>query len=269
MEYKDSLLVNEYSEWWEDGEEKVKGQYNKNQKDGQWIYYDPGRRSRYEFYDSDSLISFYNFEYYDNGQLTEEPSFDNGIVDGQWFEYFINGEKSTKREYNNMIPDGEWITRHDKTFNKSKEMEYKDSLLVNEYREWWSNGEKKVIGQYTENKQDGQWMRYDPGGTILLEDKYSGWLDRGEKYAPNRRSRYEYYHFGELISSYNFEYYSNGQLKEEPSFTKGILDGIWKEYFKDGEGLTRRGYRNGKPDGEWITWHDSTFVKAQEMTFVD
>ena len=148
-------------------------------------------------------------------------------------------------------------------------MEYKDSLLVNDYGEWWSNGEKKVIGQYTDNKKDGQWTYYDSGGTILLEDKYSGWLDRGGKYAPSRRSRYEYYHSGELVSSYNFEYYSNGQLKEEPSFTKGIFDGVWIEYFNNGEEFTKRGYSNGKPDGGWITWHDFSFVKAQKMTFVD
>ncbi|MDP7128306.1 MAG: hypothetical protein QGI00_11885, partial [Candidatus Marinimicrobia bacterium] len=58
--------------------------------------------------------------------------------------------------------------------------------------------------------------------------------------------------------------------KEEPSFNiDGQWDGDWIRYFEGGEKASQRGYGNGRPDGIWITWHDSTFVKVQEMTYKD
>ena len=67
--YRLGLMNGDYNEWWEDGEEKIKGQYSANIKEGQWTYYDPGRRLRYEFHRSGELFSFYDFEYHKNGQL--------------------------------------------------------------------------------------------------------------------------------------------------------------------------------------------------------
>ena len=267
--YRLGLMNGDYNEWWEDGEEKIKGQYSANIKEGQWTYYDPGRRSRYEFHRSGELFSSYDFEYYENGQLKEEPSFDAGTIDGRWIEYFQGGEKSSQREYKKGKPDGNWIAWNEETNRKIQEMEYKDSLLVNKYLEWWPSGEKKVEGQYTANKKEGWWTYHDPGRKLLLEDEYRGWWGDDEKYIPARRSRYEFYRSGELFSSYDFEYYLNGQIKEEPSFDAGIVDGRWMQYFEGGENASQREYINGRPDGVWLTWHDSTFVKVQEMVYKD
>ena len=159
MEYKDSLLVNEYREWWEDGKEKVKGQYKNSEKDGQWIYYDPGRRGRYEFYDSDSLISFYDFEYYENGQLKEEPSFDNGIVDGQWIEYYgpeyKKGSSIIKCMGEFELFNNYYHSDHDRHFPS------------------WTVYQKNCIGFYGSKKKgslkNGVWKYFSPDHVLASE----------------------------------------------------------------------------------------------------
>jgi len=271
--YRRGNLDKGFREWWENGKIKTEGQYLVNKKEGAWMNYDPGRRLRYEHYTTrGELISSYDFKYYDNGQLKEEPSFnEDGVWDGEWIQYFWNGKKKSKEVYTNATPNGLWITWHDSTFKKESERIYIDGILENEYSDWWDNGDKKTEGQYAGDKKEGVWMHYYRSRKrILVKDENSKFWERGVQTIPNRRSRYELYRSDELVSSYDFEYYENGQLKEEPSFNiDGLWDGDWIRYFEGGEKASQRGYGNGRPDGLWITWHDSTFVKVQEMTYKD
>ena len=231
--YELGVINGVYNEWWDNGEKKVEGQYKDGKKRGQWKYYDAGRdvngqvtyvRLRYDFYRrSGEFLASYNFKYYANGQIKEEPSFVNGKANGIWLRYSEGGNKIRQLEYLKGRKHGTWI-------------------------KWWENGEKKEEGLYLGNKKEEQWTYYDSG----------------------RRSRYDFYHSDELLASYDFEYYANGQLKEEPSFNKdGLWERDWIRYFEGGEKASQRGYRNGRPDGIWISWHDSTFVKVQEMTYKD
>ena len=222
--YELGVINGIYNEWWNNGEKMLEGQYKDGKKRGQWTYYDAGRRLRYDFYRrSGEFLASYNFKYYANGQIKEEPSFVNGKADGIWLRYSEGGNKIRQLEYLKGRKHGTWI-------------------------KWWENGEKKEEGLYLGNKKEEQWTYYDSG----------------------RRSRYNFYRSDELLASYDFEYYANGQLKEEPSFNKdGLWEGDWIRYFEGGEKASQRGYGNGRPDGIWISWHDSTFVKVQEMTYKD
>ena len=85
-------------------------------------------------------------------------------------------------------------------------------------------------------------MHYDRSRKrILVKDENSKFWERGVQTIPNHRSRYEFYRSDELLASYDFEYYDNGQLKEEPSFNKdGLWDGDWIRYFEGGEKASQR-----------------------------
>ena len=248
--YELGMINGVYNEWWDNGAKKVEGQYAGNKKKGVWMNYDPGRRSRYDFYRSDGLLVSYDFEYYANGQIKEEPSFNkDGVRDGEWIQYFESGKKKSEEVYTNATPNGLWTTWHESTSKKISESTYVDGILEDEFQEWWENGDKKTEGQYLVNKKVGVWMNYDPAG---------------------RRSRYELYRFDELVFSYDFEYYANGQIKEEPSFNEdGVRDGKWIQYFESGKKKNEEIYANAKPNGLWTTWHESTFKKVSERTYVD
>jgi len=47
----------------------------------------------------------------------------------------------------------------------------------------------------------------------------------------------------------NKEYYENGTLKEEVSYSNGKLNGIFKEYYEDGSLKSEGNYNNGVLDG--------------------
>ena len=212
------------------------------------MYYDPGRRSRYELYRSDELVSSYDFEYYDNGQLKEEPSFNiDGQWDGDWIRYFEGGEKASQRGYGNGRPDGVWISWHDSTFVKVQEMTYKDSLLEDNYFEWWMDEKPKVTGSYVHGKKDSKWSYWD-------------------KFA---HQRFEMYEMGELTLKWGWEYYDNNQVKEEFVYIKtGVLHGEWYAYYKDGSYRGFRGYDNGLRDGAWIDWYTNgqkSFERKYEL----
>ena len=231
--YELGVINGVYNEWWNNGEKKVEGQYKDGKKRGQWTYYDAGRdvngqvtyvRLRYDFYRrSGEFLASYNFKYYANGQIKEEPSFVNGKADGIWLRYSEGGNKIRQLEYLKGRKHGTWI-------------------------KWWENGEKKEEGLYLGNKKEEQWTYYDSG----------------------RRSRYNFFRSDELLASYDFEYYANGQLKEEPSFNEdGVREGEWIQYFESGKKKSEEMYTNATPNGLWITWHESTSEKASERTYVD
>ena len=248
LEYLKGRKHGTWIKWWENGEKKEEGLYLGNKKEEQWTYYDSGRRSRYDFYRSDELLASYDFEYYDNGQLKEEPSFNkDGLWDGDWIRYFEGGEKASQRGYGNGRPDGIWISWHDSTFVKVQEMTYKDSLLEDNYFEWWMDEKPKVTGFYVHGKKDSKWSYWD-------------------KFA---HQRFEIYELDKLIFKWGWEYYDNNQVKEEFVYIKtGVLHGEWYAYYKDGSYRGFRGYDNGLRDGAWIDWYTNgqkSFERKYEL----
>jgi len=246
--YKLGMINGIYNEWWDNGAKKVEGQYAGNKKEGVWMNYDPDRRSRYELYRSDKLVSSYDFEYYTNGQLKEEPSFNkDGLWEGDWIRYYEGGEKASQRGYGNGRPDGIWISWHDSTFVKVQEMTYKDSLLEDNYLEWWMDEKPKVTGFYVYGKKDSKWTYWD-------------------KFA---HQRFEMYEMGELTLKWGWEYYDNNQVKEEFEYIKtGVLHGEWYAYYKDGSHRGFRGYDNGLRNGAWIDWYTNgqkSFERKYEL----
>ena len=246
--YKLGMINGVYNEWWDNGAKKVEGLYWSNKKEGLWTYYDPGRRSRYNFYRSDELLASYDFEYYANGQIKEEPSFNkDGLWEGDWIRYFEGGEKASQRGYGNGRPDGIWISWHDSTFVKVQEMTYKDSLLEDNYFEWWMDEKPKVTGFYVHGKKDSKWSYWD-------------------KFA---HQRFEMYEMGELTLKWGWEYYDNNQVKEEFVYIKtGILHGEWYAYHEDGSHKGFRVYNDGLRDGAWIDWYTNgqkSFERKYEL----
>ena len=216
--YEFGVINGVYNEWWDNGEKKIEGQYKDDKKRGQWTYYDSGRRLRYDFYRrSGEFLASYNFKYYANGQIKEEPSFINGKADGIWLRYSEGGNKIRQLEYLKGRKHGTWI-------------------------KWWENGEKKEEGLYFGNKKEEQWTYYD--------------LDR--------RSRYDFFRSDGLLVSYDFEYYANGQLKEEPSFNKdGVREDEWIQYFESGEKASERIYVDGILEDEYREWWDNGEKKIE------
>ena len=136
----------------------------------------------------DSVITDYEFKYYPNWQIVEEPGFnDQGLFDGKWESFYIDGVTS-------------------KTY------------------------------QYDENKKEAAWESF---------------------YQDGRRDNYTYYNQDTLITNYDFKYYANLQIMEEPRFSKdGLFDGKWEAFYQDGETKKTFSYDRNKKDKIWFSYYN-------------
>ena len=54
-----------------------------------------------------------------------------------------------------------------------------------------------------------------------------------------------------------FDYYENGNLREKGYYKNGKVDGLWEEYFEDGQLSIRKNYKNGILDGLYENYHEN------------
>ena len=196
--YEKGILDGKYEEWDSLGADIVKGYYVQGTRDKKWLYYDSeGRRDKFIFLEMDSLITDYEFKYYPNWQIVEEPGFnDRGLFDGKWESFYIDG--ATSKKY-----------------------------------------------QYDEGKKDKVWQSY---------------------YQDGRRDNYTFYDQDSLVTNYDFNYYSNLQIMEEPRFSKdGLFDGKWEAYYEDGQIKKTFGYDQNKKDKIWFSYFNDQ--RRQNYTY--
>jgi antitoxin component YwqK of YwqJK toxin-antitoxin module len=228
------LYDGKWESFYEDGKTKKTYSYSENKKENIWLsYHQDGRKENYNFYNLDSLVTDYNFEYYDNLQIKEEPGFnDRGIYDGKWEAFFENGVTWKTFYFADGLKDKVWTVYWDSTFVKQSETHYTNDQKNGHYLEWYVNEKAKVEGLYKEEKKDLLWTYWNEFGERRMEE----WRE------------------GELFDTFEFEYYPNGQVKEEPSYENGVKHGDWVRYFSDGTIRGTSAYKESLKDGLWIDY---------------
>ena len=228
------LYDGKWKSFYEDGKTKKTYRYSDNKKENIWLsYHQDGRKENYNFYNLDTLVMDYNFEYYDNLQIKEEPGFnDRGLYDGKWEAFFENGVTWKTFYFADGLKDKVWTVYWDSTYVKQSETHYTNDQKNGPYLEWYIDEKPKVEGVYKEGKKDLLWMN---------------WNEFGER-------RFEEWREGELFDTFEFEYYPNGQVKEEPSYENGVKHGDWVRYFSDGTIRGTSAYKEGLKDGLWIDY---------------
>ena len=78
--YGNDLKEGMYLEWYEGVNEdpRVEGLYVEDKKHEIWSYWNEFAEKRLEVWENGVLLHSYKYEYYDNGQVKEEPSYVNG-----------------------------------------------------------------------------------------------------------------------------------------------------------------------------------------------
>ena len=270
--YENDILEGRFEEWDSLGTDIVKGTYTGGVRHKKWLYYDSeGRRDKFVFLDMDSIITDYKFKYYPNWQLVEEPGFnDRGLYDGKWESFYIDGATSKKFSYTEGKRDKVWmsyyqdgrrenytfytqdslITDYDFTYYANLQIKEepkfsKDGLFDGKWEQFYEAGETKKTFTYDENKKNKIWMSY---------------------YQDGRRENYTFYDLDSLVTDYDFTYYANLQIKEEPKFSKdGLFDGKWEQFYEDGETKMTFSYDRSKKDQIWMSYFNDN--RRQNFTF--
>jgi len=262
---KDGLFDGKWEQFHEDGETKMTFSYDRNKKDQIWMSYFPdNRRQNYTFYNQDTLITNYDFKYYDNIeivdnpdyydyeyymnlqivekprydnlQIVEEPKFDkNGLYDGKWESFFENGDQWRTFFYEEGIKVKLWSVFFDSTGVRHSETNYENDLRHGQYQEWYENiiVRPKEEGLYKEGVKDLLWTYWNE----FQEKRFEEWRD------------------GVLYDSFEYEYYPNGQVKEEPSYKDRRKHGDWVRYFPNGDIMGTRTFKAGLKEGLWIEYY--------------
>ena len=262
---KNGLFDGKWEQFYEDGETKMTFSYDESKKDKIWMsFYPDNRRQNYTYYNQDTLVTDYDFKYYDNIkiiddpdlydyayymnlevvkkprydnlQIVEEPSFSkNGLFDGKWDSFFENGDQWRTFHYEEGLKVKIWSVFYDSTGTRHSETNYENDLKHGQYQEWYENiiVRPRAEGLYKEDVKDLLWTFWNE----FQEKRFEEWRD------------------GVLYDSFEYEYYSNGQVKEEPSYKDRRKHGDWVRYFPDGSVMGTRTFKVGLKEGVWIEYY--------------
>ena len=231
-----------YEEWTIKKELVQRGYYEYDLMSALWTYAKNDSVIKYEVYDADSIIDGFVYEYYDNDQSKADAVFlENGKRDQKWYTYFEEGKDSTISVYDGGKKTGAWYVHFDSTFEISTETNYENNLKHGDYKEWYIDENPMVEGYYEYGKKHLLWAFWDEKGY----------------------QRFEEWRMGELYDTFEYEYYENGQLKEEPSYKNRKKHGQWFRYFPDGEISGVREFANGKRAGEWVDYYRKDEIAFQ------
>ena len=262
---KNGLFDGKWEQFYEDGETKMTFSYDESKKDKIWMsFYPDNRRQNYTYYNQDTLVTDYDFKYYDNIkiiddpdlydyayymnlevvkkprydnlQIVEEPSFSkNGLFDGKWDSFFENGDQWRTFHYEEGLKVKIWSVFYDSTGTRHSETNYENDLKHGQYQEWYENIiiRPRAEGLYKEDVKDLLWTFWNE----FQEKRFEEWRD------------------GVLYDSFEYEYYSNGQVKEEPSYKDRRKHGDWVRYFPDGSVMGTRTFKVGLKEGVWIEYY--------------
>ncbi len=223
-----------YEEWTIKKDLVQRGYYENDLLSALWTYVRNDSVIKYEVYDADSIIDGFIYEYYDNDKKKADAVFlENGKRDQKWYTYFEEGQDSTISVYDAGKKTGTWYVYYDSTFEAVTETNYENNLKHGDHREWYIDERKKVEGYYEEGKKHLLWAFWD---------------ERGYQ-------RFEEWRMGVLYDTFEYEYYEDGQLKEEPSYKNRMKHGKWFRYFPDGEISGVREFSKGLRVGEWVDYY--------------
>lgn len=272
---KDGLFDGKWEAYYEDGQMKKTFGYDRNKKDKIWFsYFNDQRRQNYTYYTQDTLVTDYDFKYYDNLtivknpdyydfeyymnlkvvekprndnlQIVEEPKFSKqGLFDGKWESFFENGDPWRTFYYDEGNKIKLWSVFYDSTGTRHSETIYENDLKEGMYYQWYETvkEDSKEEGLYVEDKKHEIWTY---------------WNEFAEK-------TLEVWELGVLLHTYKYEYYENGQVKEEPSYINGKMHGDWVRYFPNGDIKGTRVFRENLKEGLWMEYHRNPPGKSDDI----
>jgi uncharacterized protein len=175
----------DWKEYYETGELKDEGKYEKGLKVGEWKYYfKDGKKFEIGKYANGKQTGQWLW-YLDNGGIRRENSFVRGQEDGDFIEYDDSGKVITKGEYSDGLKEGKWFYQLDNYKSIGK---YNDDMQDSTWTEYYlDNGQVRFTGKYNRDRPDGVHIWYYPDGKKELEGKYDLGLkeDKWKYYTPD------------------------------------------------------------------------------------
>jgi antitoxin component YwqK of YwqJK toxin-antitoxin module len=195
-------------------------------------YFEDGIIQKKETFANEVLVGFIQ-KFYASGKIMETIPLDTvglGKEQGFGYEFAEDNQRITAVvEYRNgYVANRDRINRKDK-FNQKQGL----------WREFYPSKTTRVEGRYKNDKKNGYFKAYDEEGNLLETLKYVDGI-----LIPNPE---------ELAKlDIKREYHPNAQVKSVGSYSKGVKEGVHREYTLEGEVSAAKIYSKGKVTGEGV-----------------
>lgn len=209
-----------------------------------------------------------------------------GKRQGEWKDFYENGVLWWECTYQDDLRDG-YYKEYDSSGNLLLLQKYVLGMLQEDApelaqmevrTEYYANGMPKFRVGYRNGRPEGICHQYDSltgkavrgiffkNGEVVGSgsvDANGNLRDNWEEYYPNGklRCRGQYYK-GQKYGKWRY-YYPDGSLEQEGEFRNGKYDGRWVWYFPGGEVRMEQEYYHGLPDGLSVEYNDSLQVVAK------
>ena len=273
VNYLNGNMDGAYSEWFDNGQMRQQGSYIDNEfylttrwnneggiliKDGngKWVGKNAeGRKLWAKEYQDGRLISDweYKYEYFDNGQIKKESSFQGGQEDGESTIFFENGK--TREE--GTWKEGEYLITNRWNKNGNQIITDGQGSIVGKNKEGLVVWQKEYIGGRLEFDQQNKHEYYDNGqleseigySENKKHGRYSMWYENGQIKAKGTNSYDAPY-------GYYVEWLEDGKMREEGTWTEDGENLIQNRWNKNGNQIITNGQGSiiGKNKEGLVVW---------------
>lgn len=277
--------------------------YLADKKNGDKITYNTitGDISTLEIFKLDTI--FKRIEFYNNNSIHKVVQYKNGKEEGIAYElskdsiiialslykkgFLIRDEKINKldskgfkqgkhiRFYNGTTVENivctytddklnGYLKEFDKKGNLIKVERWSDGLLMNNSidtrkleikRDYYDSGRLKSIGTYFKGRLEGRLTTYNENGTISNSANYIDDVLISDGLLDENN----------LQQGLWREYYVDGEKKGEGHFKDGKKVGEWNYFYSNGKVEQQGLYYKGKPDGNWFWYHEDGTLRKSEL----
>lgn len=186
-------------------------------------------------------------EYYPNGKIRSEKTYQLGVLHGLVKEYDLSGELITANRFENGVLKDTSVT-----------LENEILIVEDFYNIRNEEGEliKKSSGGFVDNIPIGVHRTYDSLGRVnssRMYDKLGNIIAQG---IVNEE--------GDKLGEWKY-FYSSGSIKSKGTYKDNRRIGPWKYYYSNGK-LEQKGlFKKGVPNGEWNFYFESGAIKREEI----
>jgi antitoxin component YwqK of YwqJK toxin-antitoxin module len=228
--YENDLKEGLWQTWYEDGTTLMEGKYHLGKEVGEWKNYWPnGRVKNHSFYSNGKLNgAWYSFS--PEGKLLLFGRYKNNQKNGKWTEFYNNGLKKEEITYS--------IKRLKDKSDDVVAMGFKEQRSVQHGKyKGYSQVDYKIkeTGRFKYGKKSGKWTNFHPGGVVpaVMANYRKGEL-HGVFCQNDRR----------------------GNKMNEIHYKKGLKDGWFMVFDKNGKAVVKKMFRNG---------HELRRINAEDM----
>ena len=145
-------------EQFDNGQNKLLGQFENGLMVGDWIYY----------YENGQVRGKGNYAGGDGSEISELSGLPRNGLDGLWESYYENGQIMFRGMFTNGQVFGKWSS-----FHENGQVQISGNIVDGkkhgELLMYYENGQMRSLWNYKDGKEHGEWIMYEEDGQILVE----------------------------------------------------------------------------------------------------